>query len=127
MEPVYLMKLASAHQNWLSVRENTIAQNVANANTPGYRAKDVEDFSSLFDKATVRMTSTHAGHMTAMHDATRSVDVDKKDSWDITYSGNSVSLEQEMMKAGEVARDHTLTTNLIKSIHGMMLIAAKAQ
>ena len=46
MEPVYLMKLANAHQNWLSVRENTIAQNVANANTPGYRAKDVESFTA---------------------------------------------------------------------------------
>ena len=62
-----------------------------------------------------------------MNAATRSVDVEKKDSWDVTYSGNSVSLEQEMMKAGEVARDHTLTTNLIKSIHSMMLMAAKAQ
>ncbi|WP_119308942.1 flagellar basal body rod protein FlgB [Cohaesibacter haloalkalitolerans] len=127
MEPVYLMKLAKEHQNWLSVRENTIAQNVANANTPGYRAKDVEGFSTLFDKAHVRMASTQPGHMTAMAQATRSVDVEKSDSWDITYSGNSVSLEQEMMKAGEVARDHTLTTNLIKSIHGMMMMAAKAQ
>ncbi|WP_319411820.1 flagellar basal body rod protein FlgB [uncultured Cohaesibacter sp.] len=127
MEPVYLMKLAKTHQNWLSVRENTIAQNVANANTPGYRSKDVESFTALFDKAHVRMASTQPGHMTAIDGATRSVDVEKSDSWDITYSGNSVSLEQEMMKAGEVARDHTLTTNLIKSIHSMMLMAAKAQ
>ncbi|PLW75494.1 flagellar basal body rod protein FlgB [Cohaesibacter celericrescens] len=127
MEPVYFMKLASKHQDWLAAREATIAQNVANANTPGYRAKDVESFSALFDKAHIQMRSTQAGHMTASAAVKQGQVVEKKDSWDVTYSGNSVSLEQEMMKANEVARSHALTTNLMKSMHSMMLLSTKVQ
>ena len=127
MDPVYIMKLANQHQNWLSVREATVAQNVANANTPGYQAKDVESFTALFDKAKVHLRGTQPGHMSAMDNTKRSERVEDKDSWDITYSGNSVSLEQEMMKVNEIARDHALTTSIMKSMHGMMLMSAKVQ
>ncbi|SNY92179.1 flagellar basal-body rod protein FlgB [Cohaesibacter sp. ES.047] len=127
MDPVYIMKLANQHQNWLSVREATVAQNVANANTPGYQARDVESFTALFDKAQVNMRSTQPGHMSALEHTERTGDVEKKDSWDVTYSGNSVSLEQEMMKVNEIARDHTLTTSVMKSMHKMMLLSAKVQ
>lgn len=127
MEPVYIMKLANQHQNWLSLREATVAQNVANANTPGYQAKDVESFSSLFDKKQVHMRGTQPGHMSAIDATERSEEVENKDSWDITYSGNSVSLEQEMMKVNEIARDHALTTSIMKSMHQMMLLSAKVQ
>ncbi|WP_321338373.1 flagellar basal body rod protein FlgB [Breoghania sp.] len=127
MDPVYIMKLASKHQDWLAVREATVAQNVANANTPGYQAKDVESFTALFDKAQVHMRSTQPGHMNAIAATERGEAVEKKDSWDVTYSGNSVSLEQEMMKVNEIARDHALTTSLMKSMHQMMMLSAKVQ
>ena len=127
MEPVYFMKLATRHQDWLAMREATIAQNVANANTPGYRARDIEDFSALFDKTQVHMRNTQPGHMTASAMQKQGDEVKKKDSWDVTYSGNSVSLEQEMMKANDVARAHALTTNLVKAMHGMMMMSTKVQ
>lgn len=39
MEPVFLTKLVSNSNDWLSVRQATIAENIANANTPGFRSR----------------------------------------------------------------------------------------
>ena len=52
-------------------------------------------------------------------------DVKKGDSWLVTHSGNSVSVEQELMKAGEVARNHALNTSIAKSFHRMYLASLK--
>ncbi|MGX1258429.1 flagellar basal body rod protein FlgB [Sinorhizobium fredii] len=41
MDPIQLFELASRQAQWLTVRQNVVAGNIANANTPHYRAKDV--------------------------------------------------------------------------------------
>lgn len=125
MEPVYFFKLASQNNDWLSVRQATIAENVANANTPGFRARDVEPFSAIFDKTKLAMTATHDGHMSTAGLAAEPTDVKKTDTWAVAHSGNSVSLEQELMKSGEVSRAHALTTGTMKTLHRMMLASVK--
>ncbi|MGO9391343.1 flagellar basal body protein, partial [Rhodoblastus sp.] len=47
MQPLTLFSLASQNANWLATRQVTIASNVANANTPGYRAQDVAPFNAV--------------------------------------------------------------------------------
>ena len=47
------------------------------------------------------------------------------DPWDVTHSGNSVSVEQEMMKAGDVNRAYALDTSIVKAFHRMYLASAK--
>ena len=125
MEPVFLTKLVSQNNDWLSVREATIAENVANANTPGFRSKDVEPFTSVISQTQLAMTATHDGHMGTVMDAAEPSGVKKGDSWQVTHSGNSVSIEQELMKAGEVARSHSLNTAIVKSFHHMYLASVK--
>jgi flagellar basal-body rod protein FlgB len=49
----------------------------------------------------------------------------KKDSWDVVHSGNSVSLEQEMVKSGDVNRDYSLNAAIVRSFHRMLLSSAK--
>ena len=46
-------------------------------------------------------------------------------AWEIIHSGNSVSLEQEMIKAGEVNRAYALNTSVVKAFHRMLLASAK--
>ncbi|MEH0071228.1 flagellar basal body rod protein FlgB [Pannonibacter sp. Pt2-lr] len=125
MEPVYLNSLASRQADWLSVRQATVAQNIANANTPGYAARDIEAFTTLLDETSLVMTATHGRHMGSLGDAPEASKVGKAESWDVAHSGNSVNLEQELMKAGEVARDHALNTSIIKSFHRMYLASLK--
>lgn len=52
-----------------AVRQSHIARNVANADTPGYRATDINDFAQELDPA-VRMQATRPGHIGAHPGAT---------------------------------------------------------
>lgn len=125
MEPVFLNKLVSNSNDWLSLRQATIAENIANANTPGFRAQDLEPFTTTISKTQLAMTATHGSHLGQTTEAARSLDVEKADSWAVSHSGNSVSIEQELVKAGEVARDHSLNASIAKSFHRMYLTAVK--
>jgi flagellar basal-body rod protein FlgB len=125
LEPVYLNSLASRQADWLSVRQATVAQNIANANTPGYAAHDIEPFTTLLDETSLVMTATHGSHMGSLADSPEPVRAGKAESWDVAHSGNSVNLEQELMKAGEVSREHALNTSIVKSFHRMYLASLK--
>jgi flagellar basal-body rod protein FlgB len=122
---VQLFSLISRHNQWLAARQATLAGNIANANTPGFKALDVEDFNQTLDTMGLSMASTQSAHMTS--GATEAaVGVRQEDPWDVTHSGNSVSLEQELIKAGEVNRAYRLNTSIAKAFHRMLLTATKA-
>ncbi|MEW6645310.1 MAG: flagellar basal body rod protein FlgB [Pseudomonadota bacterium] len=125
MGPVYLFDLASSHARWLSLRQTAIASNVANANTPGYRAKDIEPFNKILDTKVVALAATSPQHMSG-GPSIRPQGTRKENSWEVVHSGNSVSLEQEMLKAGDVNRDYSLNTAIVKSFHRMFMTSSKA-
>ncbi len=126
MEPLALFSLASQNAKWLSTRQVTIASNVANANTPGYRAQDVQPFSAVLSHMQLPMATTEAGHLQPASFSSGKTNVKPGESWDVVYSGNSVNLEQEMMKAGEVTNAHALNTNIVRAFHQMLGMAVKA-
>jgi flagellar basal-body rod protein FlgB len=126
MTPVYLFGLASRHAQWASLRQVTISGNVANANTPGYEALDVTPFTDVMNKTQLAMARTSAGHLGAGASDAQTGKVDPSQSWDITHSGNTVSLDQEMVKAGEVNRAMSLNTSIVKSFHRMMLSSVRS-
>lgn len=125
MGAVYLFDLASRQAQWLAVRQATIAGNISNANTPGFKALDVEPFSSVLDKTQLAMAATSGGHIGFDAPHVRSAKVKKTESWDTMHSGNSVSIEQEMMKAGTVNREHNLNTSIVRSFHRMLMASVK--
>lgn len=126
MQPLTLFSLASQEAGWLSTRQATIASNVANANTPGYRAQDVKPFSAVLSHLQLPMATTAPGHIQPVSLAGERTKVKNSDSWDVVHSGNSVNLEQEMMKAGDVNRAHALNVNIVRSFHQMLMNAVKA-
>jgi flagellar basal-body rod protein FlgB len=124
--PLYLFELASSQAKWLELRQSTIATNVANANTPSYRARDVEPFNKVLDGVPVRLATTSPSHIQLSASETDTRTRAKKDSWDVVHSGNSVSLEQEMLKSGEVNRDYSMNSAIMRSFHQMLLSSVKA-
>ncbi len=120
MEPVYLFSLVSRQNFWLSMRQSTISENIANVDTPGFASKDVEPFKDILDKTSIQMAATQSGHVGGGGANSRRVRVSDGEAWEVSVSGNSVSLEQELIKSGEVARQHSLNTQLIGSFYGMM-------
>ena len=125
MGPLYLLGLASSQARWLELRQSTISANVANANTPGFKARDVEPFSKILDGTPIRLAATDPSHLQLSAAETDTRATAKKDSWDVVHSGNSVSVEQEMVKAGDVNRDYSLNTAIMRSFHRMLLSGAK--
>lgn len=125
MSKIYLLQLASQQAQWLSARQRTIATNIANANTPGFVSMDVQPFADVLDKTQVAMVSTNSAHMVPEGNDFTATRTAEADSWETTYSGNSVSLEQEMMKEGEINRSFTLNANIKRAFHQMLMLSVK--
>ena len=125
MGPLYLLGLASSQARWLELRQSTISANVANANTPGFKALDVQPFEMAMEQARLTMAATKPGHMAGADANAPAPGVRKDETWDVTHTGNSVSLEQELIKAGDVNRAYRLNTSVAKAFHRMILASAK--
>lgn len=110
-----LFNLAGDFARHASLRQSTIAQNMANADTPGYRARDVQSFAESYREADGSdMRQTRAGHSFSARDTA--------DNWRLfdapgpsAPNGNTVSLETEMMKATEVRHQHDMALSVYSS------------
>lgn len=124
METPALFALASQRTRWLAERQAVVAENVANANTPGFQSKEIEPFEAVLQGERFGLAATRPGHLTVA-DRARAASVATSADADATHSGNTVSLEQEMMKLGEIRRHHALTTGILKSFHKFLLMGAR--
>jgi flagellar basal-body rod protein FlgB len=126
LNPVYLFDLAARHTRWAEARQATITGNIANANTPGYEALDIEPFSDVMDQTRLTMARTDLAHLGGTDsDAGEAVKVAPSDSFDVTHSGNSVSLEQELVKSDEVSRAFSLDVSVVRAFHRMLLSSVR--
>jgi flagellar basal-body rod protein FlgB len=125
MEPVHLFNLLSLQRGWLSARQTVVSQNIANANTPGYKTQDISDFAKTLDRAGLQMTTTDPSHQYVAPKVGDVAFSKNGESWEVSHSGNDVSLEAELMKAGEIRGAFSMDTNLMKSFHAMWLSSLK--
>lgn len=125
MEPIHFFSLASQHNRWLGVRQSVVAQNVANANTPGFKTLDVKAFSDTLDATALELQTTRANHLALGGSAVAEAEVDQGAFDGTTHSGNNVSLEKEFGKAGEISKSYALNTGVLKAFHRMLLLSAK--
>jgi len=114
-EKIQLLQMAQSMARQAAFRQNAVAQNVANADTPGYRALDVPSFAETYqDERTTPMRATRAGHLGAANRVNVAMAPDP-DAAAMSPDGNSVSLEDEMVKSAEVQRAHTLALTVYRS------------
>lgn len=124
LDSIHLFQLASARMQWLSARQKVISENIANADTPGYRARDVTGFGQYVDRL-----ETSAGGGGGGGDAGFGADApvataDAPDTWGATLSGNTVVLEQQTVKAGETASQYRLAASLYRKASDLLTLAA---
>ncbi|WP_134680612.1 flagellar basal body rod protein FlgB [Paracoccus ravus] len=106
--------IAAAKMNWASARQKTIAENVANADTPGFVGRDVHSFESFLDAA---------------HDPTReSPEVAAAtNSWGGSFDGNKVVLEEQMVLSNQAASSFQLAARLYRKGHDLIGIAVSSK
>lgn len=125
MQPVNLFDLASQQARWLSVRQTAVSGNIANANTPGYGTMEVEPFEAVLDKSRVAMRTTDARHITVGMGPDSMMVRQVNQDTPTMPSGNSVVLEDELMKSGEVRSSFELNTAIVKAFHRMLMATTR--
>ncbi|MDJ0951856.1 MAG: flagellar basal body rod protein FlgB [Alphaproteobacteria bacterium] len=121
--------------SYLTARQKVLAQNVSNANTPGYQAKDLVplDFRSMMSSesttpATPRpqMLRTDSAHL-APSGASRQFDArsDGRDAYEVAPDGNTVVLEEQIQKVAKTAGDYRLYTQLMRKHLDMLRLAVR--
>ena len=126
MESIQLFELASRQAEWLSVRQSLVSGNIANANTPGFKAKDVTSFDAVLQNTqTMPMAATNALHFVDSPTDSYVVNSEASEGTAAQLSGNSVELSSELMKEGLIKRDYDLNTAVVKAFNKMMLMAVR--
>jgi len=112
-----LFAMLSDRLNWLTARQKVLSQNIANVDTPGYKERDLKQLS--FEQmvkgasATLPMAQTDVKDISTQTSSGIGVnDVVKPKPIETTLSGNSVTLDAELMKLQGTYGDHTLALNL---------------
>ena len=122
-------QLASDRMRWLGARQSVISENVANADTPNYRAKEVASFRQMLDESASGggaggLRTTDAQHIHGMAGQAAGVTVvDDPTAIEGGMDGNTVSLEQQTIKAAEVSGNYRLAADLYKKGHDLLTLA----
>ena len=109
-----LLKTASAMASHAARRHAVISNNIANADTPGFKAKDLKPFADIYKDA-VRTNTPLSGAV----DNTKQVNMNAT----ADPNGNTVSLPQQMLASSEAVGDHDLAMLLYRKTLDMMKLA----
>lgn len=108
-EKPQVLAVASALAAHATTRQAAIARNVANADTPGYKAMDAGDFAETFESTqSSGLRRTRAGHMAPDVPTGAQTLAARSGAGHLSPNGNSVSLETEMVNAAEVRKEHDI-------------------
>lgn len=133
--PIFAM--LKSRLGYLSERQKVIAENVANANTPGYAARDLKPFSYQLKQASqgaapasaaAGMSVTQPGHMQAPGAAkglAAGVKATKQADSEVTLDGNGVVLEDEMVKLTQARMDYDAAIGFYQKSISLLKMAVR--
>ncbi len=127
-----LFGMVKGQMKWLGRRQEVLAQNVANADTPGYKPKDLKpvDFREMMHRQHKRdVMSTMSGTAIAgsQSSATGFRTEENRTPYETSPDGNAVVLEEQMAKIGETQMKYQLTNELYRKHISMIKIAIGKQ
>ena len=129
---ISLLDALHSRMGWLSGRQKIVAENVANASTPGYKPHDLtpQDFGSLMQgdtgQGTLGLSMTNAMHIQMQNVAPAGAkEVTALDS-ETTMDGNSVVLEEQMLKMAESRQQFMAAVGFYEKSMGLVRLAIKA-
>ncbi len=104
LEILSLARGLSVHSG---ARQAVLAENVANANSPGYRARDLPEFASTYQNigAETDLRRTREQHLSGLEDFDRAF-ATVFDQAQADPTGNTVSVERELTRAADIRSDH---------------------
>lgn len=114
-----LFRVATAMAQHAGARTAVVARNVANADTPGYRASVLAPFSEVYrGEPSGQLRMSRPGHLAGRPDGTSARPVES--AAQRSPNGNSVSIEEQMFLAIEAQREHSRALAIYR--HGLGVI-----
>ena len=125
-----LFSVMKSKLNYISEQQVQLAKNVSNADTPNYKAKDVKapDFKSMVsgggNTQQIHIATTNAKHLSGGGMSGGNGQIITRDStYELSPSGNNVSIEEEMAKIAENQSEYTKVLNLYRKTVDMFKTA----
>lgn len=122
-----LFKLMSRKMDWLTQRQEVISQNVANADTPEYKGRDLKPFNfrdALADSRRLTPTATSPTHLQGTVPAGGSNKEQRvRNPYETAPDGNNVVVEEQMIKLSQTSMDYQTITNLYRKQVGLLKTA----
>lgn len=117
-----LFRLAEQRLAWVGRRQELLAQNVANANTPGYQPRDLAPFAKALANAdpAAALVRTDPMHIAASGTAQSDRPFRPRER---APDGNGVSMEDQLTKVADTSSTQELVANLYHKYHGMFRTA----
>lgn len=132
MEPsgLSVFRRINARMQWLTERQSVLAENIANVNTPGYRARDMTapSFASAIDRTAPRTPSAppQPQHFRLASRLGPEKTAEALGDQQETISGNSVDMEVELKKAADAALEYQTMTHLYRKHLEMLRMASSS-
>jgi flagellar basal-body rod protein FlgB len=122
-----LMGLLLQKMGYLNQRQSVLAENVANADTPGYKARDLAPFtfSDALKQTNVTMAATDPRHIIPASMAGVNAKSVKSKTGETELNGNSVDVEQSMMEVSKNAVEYKEVASIYHAIGSLFKIAIK--
>lgn len=115
-----IFQTAAAMAKHAGARQAVVAQNVANADTPGYRAHTIAPFTEVFDQTGHGgMRTTRTGHIGMDQTRLNQIQTTLSNA-EPAPNGNSVSIEDEMLNSVVVSREHNRSLAIYR--HAMTVL-----
>jgi flagellar basal-body rod protein FlgB len=118
-----IMEQLKSRMQWLQARGKLLAENVANADTPKFKPRDLRPADAGGLGMGVSVSTTHAAHLSIGGLSGSAPGETKAKKFETTPSGNSVVLEDEMMKVAETQMDYQAAATLYSKSLGLLKIA----
>jgi flagellar basal-body rod protein FlgB len=117
---IALFDLADKRLAWADQRQAVLAQNIANADTPGWRPRDLQPFDALLKGTGVALAQTDPKHFAGAGAASAGI---IEVSGERAPDGNGVALDKELSKVADTDAAHQLVTELYKKYLGFFQTA----
>ena len=121
-----IFSLLSQHVDYLSQRYAVAAKNVANVDTPGFKAQKIAEFQQTLSSVGSFQFASSTGQDLAAGDSNNKVyDVSAQKNSEVKDSGNDVNMDKEMAEVGETSRLFAVDMNLEKTFQRMFMASLK--
>jgi flagellar basal-body rod protein FlgB len=122
-----IFSMLRTRMNWHQERQRLLAENVANADTPGYRPRDLAplDFGRQVQQVSgqLQLALTSPAHLAGGGAAGSGFAAERSGKYDVRPTGNSVNLEDEMIKVAANQMDHQAAISLYSRSMGLLKTA----